>query len=111
MEEYTLKTRKLLQIVLLVVAVVAAVPIGWAVQVQAQGTSPAGPTAGAQQIEGKITALDAAKRMLTLDDGTRLTIPPSVQLLANVKEGAMVKASFEERAGQKVLTGLEVETP
>ncbi len=69
------------------------------------------PMAGAQQVEGRITALDPAKRMLTLDDGTRLTMSPSVQLPPDIKKGSIVKASFEEQAGQKVLTGLEVETP
>ena len=108
-----MKTRMSLRIVLLVVAVVAAVPIGWAVQVQAQGAPQGFPqmAAGAQQVQGKVTALDSAKRTLTLDDGTELTIPPGAQLPPDVKEGAMIKASFEERAGQKVLTGLEVQKP
>lgn len=108
-----MKTHKSLGIVLLVAAIVAAVPIGWAVQVQAQGAPQGSPqmAAGAQQVQGKVTALDAAKRTLTLEDGTQLTIPAGAQLPPDVKEGAMVKASFEERSGQKVLTGLEVQSP
>ena len=110
-----MKTGKSLWILILVAAIVAAVPIGWTVQVQAQGApqgSPhMGPMAGAQQVQGKITALDPSKHMLTLDDGTRLTIPPSVQLPPDIKEGSIVKASYEERSGQNVLTALEVETP
>ena len=106
-----MKTRKSLGMFLLVAAIVAAVPIGWAVQVQAQG-APQGPPqrgAGEQLVQGKITALDASKRTLTLEDGTQLTIPPGAQLPPDVKEGAMIRASFEERSGQKVLTGLEVQ--
>lgn len=108
-----MKTRTSVRIVLLIAAILAAVPIGWAVQVQAQGASQASPqmAAGAQQVQGKIAALDPAKRSLTLEDGTRLTIPPGAQLPPDIKEGAIVKASFEEHAGEKVLTALEVERP
>ena len=108
-----MKRRTSVRVVLLVAAIVAAVPIGWAGQVQAQG-APQGPpqmAAGAQQVQGKVTALDAAKHTLTLEDGTQLTIPPGAQLPPDIKEGAIVKASFEERSGQKVLIGLEVQKP
>jgi len=48
--------------------------------------------------------------MVTLDDGTELTIPPTVSIpRGTLKEGAMVKASFEEQGGKKVVTSLEVE--
>jgi hypothetical protein len=99
-----------------VAAVVAAVPTGWATQVQAQGApqgaQPTGPTAAdAQLVEGKIAALDPSGKTLTLEDGTQLTIPPGAQLSPDVKEGSIIRASFEEHAGQKVLTGLEVQKP
>ena len=110
-----MKTRTSFRIVLLVAAVVAAVPIGWAGQVQAQGAPqgapPMGPTAGAQQVEGKVVALDPSGKTLTLDDGTELTVPAGAQLPPDVKEGSIIKASFEERSGQKVLTGLELQKP
>jgi hypothetical protein len=108
-----MKTRMSFRIILLAAAVVAAVPIGWAVQVQAQGAPQGAPpmAAGAQQVQGKITALDSSKGMLTLEDGTQLTIPPGAQLPPDVKEGSIIKASFEERSGQKVLTGLELQKP
>ena len=110
-----MKTRKSLRMVLLVATVAATVPIGWAVQVQAQGAPQGSPQrdlmAGPHQVQGTITALDESKGTLTLDDGTRLAIPPGAQLPPDIKEGAIVKASFEERSGQKVLTGLEVQKP
>ena len=110
-----MKTRMSIRIILLAAAVVAAVPIGWAGQVQAQGAPqgapPMGPTAGAQQVEGKVAAIDPSGKMLTLEDGTELTIPPGAQLSPDVKEGSIVKASFEVQAGQKVLIGLEVQKP
>ena len=108
-----MKTRKSLRMFLLVAVVVAAVPMTWPGQVQAQGASQGSPqmAAGAQQVQGKITALDPSRKMLTLEDGTRLTIPPTVQLPGGIKEGAIVKANFEERSGQNVVTSLEVQAP
>jgi len=110
-----MKTCKSLPIVLLVAAVVAAVPIGWAGQVQAQGApqgaQPTGPTADAQLVEGKVAALDPSRKTLTLEDGTQLTVPAGAQLPPDVKEGSIIRASFEEHAGQKVLIGLDVQKP
>ena len=110
-----MKTRKSLHMVLLVAAAVAAVPIGWAAQVQAQGAPQGAPQqgqmAGAQQVEGKVAALDPSGKMLTLEDGTQLMIPAGAQLPPDVKEGSIIRASFEEHAGQKVLIGLDVQKP
>jgi len=41
----------------------------------------------------------------------QLAIPPGAQLPPDVKEGAIVKASVEDRSGLKVLTGLELQKP
>lgn len=106
-----MKTHKSLGIVLLVAAIVAAVPIGGAVQVQAQGAPQGGQMAGGQQVEGKVASLDPSGKMLTLEDGTQLTIPAGAQLPPDVKEGSIIRASFEERSGQKVLTGVAVQKP
>ncbi len=63
-----------------------------------------------QEVQGAIKSLDPSGRMLTLDDGTQLTIPPTINVPQGMlKEGAMVKASFEERGGEKVVTSLEVQ--
>jgi hypothetical protein len=110
-----MKTHMSCRIILLVATVAAAVPFGWAGQVRAQGAPQGAPpmaTADAQQqVEGKVAALDPSGKMLTLEDGTELTIPPGAQLSPDVKEGSIVKASCEVQAGQKVLTGLEVQKP
>jgi len=64
-----------------------------------------------QQVQGEIKSVDPSGRMVTLDDGTELTIPQSVSVPQGMlKEGAKVKASFEEQGGKKVVTSLEVET-
>ncbi len=64
-----------------------------------------------QEVRGTVKDLDPSARMLTLEDGTQLTIPPTVELPGGIKEGSIVKASFEERSGQNVVTSLEVEEP
>ncbi len=65
--------------------------------------------AQAKTIEGKVMAVDPAGKSLTLDDGTKLMIPETVKFTrADLKPGAAVKAAYEEKDGQKVLTTLEV---
>jgi hypothetical protein len=62
-------------------------------------------------VEGKIVNVSGAK--VTLADGTELMIPSTVKVQrADLKPGATVKASFEERGGQggqKVVTAIAVE--
>ncbi len=61
------------------------------------------------QIEGKIKNVDPSGKMLTLEDGTTLTIPDTVKVAKDgLKPGAMVKAAFEEKGGQLVVKSLEV---
>jgi Cu/Ag efflux protein CusF len=70
------------------------------------------PVATAQMgktIEGKVQAVDPAGKSVTLEDGTKLMIPDTVQFSrADLKAGAAVKASYEEKDGQKVLTNLQI---
>ena len=97
---------------LVLVALLVAMPVGWVRDIHAQATPGSqGPPAGAMQhVEGKIQSLDPSGRMLTLEDGTQLTIPPNLSVpRGTLKEGAIVKASFEERSGQKVVTSLQVQ--
>jgi hypothetical protein len=63
--------------------------------------------AWAGDIEGKIQTIDPADRMLTLEDGTKLWIAEGVAM-DTLKEGAKVKASYEDRDGKNVVTGFEV---
>lgn len=111
-----MKIRALLRNLLLVAAIIASLPMVGPIQVQAQGApqgSPQmGPGTGMQhEVQGRIKAVDPSRRLLTLDDGTKLTIPPTVQLPGGIQEGVIVKASFEEQAGQNVVTSLEVQKP
>ena len=64
--------------------------------------------AGAGEVTGKIQAVDSAERVITLEDGTKLWIAEGVSI-DNLKEGARVKASYEERDGKNVVTTIEVD--
>ena len=63
----------------------------------------------AKTIEGKVMAVDPSGKSVTLDDGTKLSIPEGAKFSrADLKPGAAVKAAYEEKDGQKVITNLEI---
>jgi len=100
----TMKRNTLRPISVLLLALLVALPLAWVSESHAQAAG------GMKQIEGAIKSVDSSGRMVTLDDGTQLTIPPTVNVpRESLKEGAIVKASFEEQGGQKVVTSLEVQ--
>lgn len=61
----------------------------------------------AADIEGTVRAVDPADRVIVLEDGTKLWVAEGLAL-DNLKEGAKVKASYEERDGKNVVTNLQV---
>jgi Cu/Ag efflux protein CusF len=63
--------------------------------------------AWAADVEGKVQSMDTNDRVLTLEDGTKLWIAEGVSI-EGLKEGAKVKASFEERDGKNIATSVEV---
>jgi uncharacterized protein DUF1344 len=67
------------------------------------------PMAWAADVQGKIKSVDPSGKMVTLDDGTQLTIPPTLPVeKQTLKPGANVKASYEEKDGHKVVTSFLV---
>ena len=65
--------------------------------------------AWAADVEGKIKSVDASGKIVTLDDGTRLTIPQALAVERKaLQPGANVKATYEERDGQKIATSFMV---
>ena len=65
--------------------------------------------AWAGEVQGKIKSFDAAANAVVLEDGTELTIPPTMRVERQaLKPGANVKASYEEKDGQKVATSIAV---
>ena len=70
-----------------------------------------GRMAGAQaaDITGKVQAVDPAGKSVTLDNGTTLMIPATAKVDRKaLAPGAEVKASYEEKGGQKVATSIQV---
>jgi Cu/Ag efflux protein CusF len=63
--------------------------------------------AGAADVEGKVQSMDTNDRVITLEDGTKLWIAEGVSI-DGLKEGAKVKASFEERDGKNVATSVQI---
>ena len=72
--------------------------------------------AAAADMEAKIQAIDTASKEVVLDDGTKLVLDDSTNImiegkegkLEDLKEGAKVKASYEEKDGKNVAASLEV---
>jgi hypothetical protein len=100
------------------VAIVVAGSVGLAAETAAQTQAPSAgqkpptpgaekPAAGEQKVEGQIKSVD--RKEVTLANGTKLTIPEGAKLSPDVKAGATVVARYNEEAGKKVLTGIEVQ--
>jgi len=67
------------------------------------------PMAWAADVQGKIKSVDPTGHMVTLADGTQLTLPPTLKVeKQSLKPGANVKATYEEKDGQKVATAFMV---
>lgn len=72
--------------------------------------------AAAAEMEGKIQSIDVAGKEITLDNGSKLVLDENATIsvegkmgkLEDLKEGAKVKASYEEKDGKNVTTQLEV---
>ena len=61
----------------------------------------------AAEVSGKVQKVDMVDRIVVLEDGTELWVADSVAL-ASLKEGATIKASYEDKDGKKVVTEMEV---
>ena len=59
--------------------------------------------AAAEEISGKVQAMDVPSRTILLDDGNAYVIGEGVAMDA-LKPGTEVKVSFEEKNGQRVAT-------
>ena len=63
--------------------------------------------AWAMDMEGKVKQIEVNQRVMTLDDGTKLYWTDSVTV-KEIKQGAQVKATYEEKDGKFVLTNIQV---
>ena len=67
------------------------------------------PVAGAWagDMEGKVKQIEVNQRVITLEDGTKLYWTDSVTV-KEIKQGAAVKATYEEKDGKFVLTNIQI---
>ena len=60
-----------------------------------------------QTVEGTIKSVRG--NMVTLEDGTEISIPSSVKVTKDqLKPGAQISAEYEEKAGQKVARSIQI---
>jgi len=72
--------------------------------------------AAAAEMEGKIQSIDPTNKQLSLDNGATLVWEEAIQItiegkegkLEDLKEGAKVKAGYEEKDGKNMVKTLEV---
>ncbi len=62
--------------------------------------------AWADNVSGKVQSVDQSERVFVLEDGSKIWVAEGVSMDV-VKEGASVKASYEERDGKKIATSVE----
>ena len=59
------------------------------------------------EVQGKVKTVDTNDRVVTLEDGTRISVPAEIAL-DNVKEGAEITVSYEERDGKNQATDIQM---
>jgi Cu/Ag efflux protein CusF len=91
-----------------VLLIVALVGVASAQQAPAPPAPAQAPAAAEKMAEGKVKAVDQAKKQVTLEDGTMFTIPATVQLPADLKPGATVAISYVEAGQLKTARKIEI---
>ncbi len=99
--------RKLAAVTLVAVGATAS---GSAVAQTEWADSPGPASAEAGEIKGRVTAMNLQGRTVMLDDGTVLHLEDSRQVaFRDLEERATVRATYDERNGEKFATSLWVE--
>jgi len=63
--------------------------------------------AWAADVQGKIKSVDITEKSFTLEDGTKIWVAEGIAI-ESLKEGAEIKASYEEKDGKNVATSVEM---
>jgi Cu/Ag efflux protein CusF len=58
------------------------------------------------EVEGRVR--DVKGDQVTLNDGTQLTVPKSQAQMGELKPGSVIKATYRERDGKKIVTSLRI---
>lgn len=59
-----------------------------------------------REVEGRVR--DVKGEQVTLSDGTLLTVPKSQAQKDELKPGSLIKATYQERDGRKIVTSLRI---
>ncbi len=69
-------------------------------------------SASMKTVQGSIQSVHPSEKTLTLEDGTTLTIPPTIASATGIaRTGAMVIATYYEEGNQKIVTSIQIESP
>jgi len=98
-----MKKHTLRPISVLLLAFLVVLPLAWVSEATLKGARRGRRD---EAIEGAIKSVDPLDDG-ELEDGTQLTIRPPSMCQSRSEGGAVVKASFEEKGGQKVVTSLQ----
>jgi hypothetical protein len=60
----------------------------------------------AAELEGKVHTVDTVERTVTLDNGTKVWVGEGIAI-EDLREGAEVRVSYEERDGKNIATSVE----
>jgi len=66
-------------------------------------------TQAGQVVEGKISAVKG--RWIVFSNGTQVAVPDNLVQHFEMKPGAVIRAMYEEREGQKFATSIELRDP
>jgi hypothetical protein len=96
-----------------IAAVVLAMCAGQSLVVFAQTAVPATQeqelSPASQVVEGKVSAVRG--RWIVFANGTQVAVPDNVVHHFEMKPGAVIRAMYEEREGQKFATSIELKGP
>jgi len=67
-----------------------------------------GTAVWAADMQGTVKTIQVNERVMTLSDGTQFYWTDSITISQDIKEGTMVKATYEPKDGRFVLTKIEV---
>lgn len=80
---------------------------GMSLPAQAQQPTMQHPgTMKGPEVEGRVR--DVRGEQVTLSDGTLLTVPKSQAQKEEIKPGSLIKATYHERDGKKIVTSLRI---
>jgi hypothetical protein len=63
--------------------------------------------AGAEELQGKVKSVDQVDHSFALEDGTQIWLAEGLSMVT-LREGASVKAVYEERDGKKIATSVKI---